>query len=163
MFQQGAEPGESGRHGVDVDRRGEVAADDEVGAFAAADLVGDHAADDRGVFLVGNVETGVREGDVCVGERREHLVARGGLVRSDHQAAQRCGVIVAFEPALDDLTEGDEGEHLLRCTIGVVEGDVGQQRDVDDAAGQHLDARVVARDEGERRTAGDRGFEARGE
>ena len=60
---------------------------------------------------------------------------------------------MALESALAHLAERDEREHLARRARGIRQRDVGEQVDVDDLAGEQLDGRVVARDEGERDAA----------
>ena len=65
VFEQSAEPGQRRGGGIRLDFRGEIAADDEVRALAESDLVRDDPAHDRGVVVVGDVESGVRERDRC--------------------------------------------------------------------------------------------------
>ena len=116
-----------------------------------ADLVRDDAAHDVGVLLVGDVESGVVQGDRSRRERGERVIPRGmSRAPADDEAAQRRAVVVALEAALHHLTEGDEREHLARRARGIRQRDVGEALDVDDLAGQQLDGRVVARDQRER-------------
>ena len=149
MREQGAEPGECGGAVVDVDVRGEVAADHEVRAFSAADLFGDHALDDRGVLLVGDVEAVVAERDGGRRQCGEHLGGRQVQVLVDDDAPQRGAVILSDEAAFPHLAVGHHREDLL---CGAVDGqrDVGEQLDVDDVPGEQLDrVRSVARDQHE--------------
>jgi hypothetical protein len=67
VLEEGAEPRESRGERVGVDGCREVAADDEVRAFAAADLVGDDAADDRRVLVIADVEPASASGTVSDG------------------------------------------------------------------------------------------------
>ena len=69
------------------------------------------------------------------------------------EAPQRRLVVVALEAALAHLPERDEREHLAGRARGIRQRDVGEQVDVDDLAGEQLDGRVVARDQGERDAA----------
>ena len=162
VLEQGAEPREPRRQRIDVDGCLEVAPDHEVRALAAADLVGDHRAHDVGVFLVGNVEAGALERHAGGGERGDHLVARQHVVRAHDEAPERRLVVVAVEPALDDLAERHQREHLARGARGIRERDVGEQLDVDDVAAEQFNGVDVARDQGERAAGAHRGLQQGG-
>ena len=142
--------------GIGVDARREVAADDEVRALAAADLVGDDPPDDVGVLGVGDVEAGVRERDRRARQLLEQILARDARAPAHDEAAQRRAVVVALEAALAHLAERDQREHLAGRARGIRQRDVGEQVDVDDLAGEQLDGRVVAGDQGERDAAAQR-------
>ncbi len=153
VIQERSEPREGGDGGIRVHSRGEVASDHEVGAFAAADLVGDHAADDVGVVLIGDVEAGIPKRHRIARQLGQHLVARDAHPLPHDEAAQRCGIVVTLEAPLPHLAEGNQREHLPGCARGIRERDVGQQVDIHHVAGEQLDGRTVACDEGERDAA----------
>ena len=157
-----AEPRERGDARVGVDRGREITSDDEVRSFAAADLIGDHAAHDVGVVVVGDVEAGIGEGDRRSGELGEHVCAREGGVLVDEQASQRGAVVVADEPALAHLPERHESQHLPGRAVSCDQRDVAEQVDVHDLAGEHLDRVGIAGDEGEGSVAGGQGSEGGG-
>ena len=152
MFEESAEPGESGRDRVFVDGCREITSDDEVRALAATDLVGDHAADDVGVFVIGDVEACAVERHGGGRQCTERLLEREVGVLIDDETPQRGVVVVALESALDDLAERYKGKHFARGADGIRQRNVGQQSDVDDSAGEDLHRRAVARDQGERAT-----------
>ena len=164
VLEESAEPRERGGGGIRPHTRGEVAPDDEVRSLAASDLISDHATDDVGVFLVGNVEAGVVECDRCTRQSLEHLVEGHCVMVGHDQAAQGSAVIVADEPALAHLTVRHQREDLARGARGIRQGDVCQQVDVHDITREHLDGCAVAGDQGERDAAiseiEDRGYSA---
>ena len=139
--------------GIRVDSGGEITTDHEVRALAETDLVGDHAAHDLRVIVVGDVEARVGEGDRSRGQpgERGRAVDHGPI--ADDQAPQRSAVVVALEAAFADLTERHEREDLLRTAVSGRQGDVGEQLDVHDVAGEQLDRGGVACDQGERDSA----------
>ena len=155
VLEQGPEPRQRGHARVGLDSGDEVATDDEVRPLAAPDLVRDHPAHDVGVGLIVDVETGAVEGHGGRGKGCQDLGAGERRSLVDHEAAQRCAVVVADEAALADLPERHEGQNLAGRAVAVDQWDVGEEVDVDDGAREHFDGRVIARDERERRVAGE--------
>ena len=80
MLEQSTEPGEAGGRGIRFDGRREISADDEVRALSLADLLRDHTTDDIGVFVVGNVERGVLQGNRSGRQLVEGVVQRDHVV-----------------------------------------------------------------------------------
>ncbi|CAH0322277.1 hypothetical protein SRABI128_04951 [Microbacterium sp. Bi128] len=155
MLEQRPEPRQRGHARVGLDSGDEIATDDEVRPLAAPDLVRDHPPDDVGVGLVVDVEPGAVERHGLGWEGCQDFGAGERHPLVDHEAAQRCAVVVADEAALADLSERHEGQNLAGRAVAVDQRDVGEEVDVDDGAGEHLDGRLVARDERERRVTGE--------
>ena len=112
VLEQRAQPAEHGRRRRGIRRPGELAADHEVGALAAADLVVDHAPHDGGVVLVAHVDVEVVDDHRMPRQQRDGLVDRDRLALAHDEAADRRAVVVRGEPALAHLAERDEREHL---------------------------------------------------
>ena len=103
------QPAEHGERTVGTpvgDRGAVVAPDDQVGALALADLVADDRLDELAVRLVVGLEAApVRQLDLDLVDRLDHLGDRElalGLHVDDHQ---RRAVVVGLEAALADLAE----------------------------------------------------------
>lgn len=133
------------------------APDDEVGALAGADLVGEYAADDARVLLVRHVEAAALDADAVRGQGVEQ--GGGGqlvdLVGDEH--GQRRAVVADVEAALADLPVRHERERP-GGTGRRAAGDVREPVHLVDGTEEDLDGRVgaargAAAEDGERRGA----------
>ena len=147
MLEQRAQPAEHRGRGRGIRRPGELPADHEVGALAAADLVIDDSAHRRGVVVVAHVDVKVADDHRMPRQQPDRRRERDGLAFPHHEAADGRVVVERVESALPHLPERDERDHL-----GAVERDLGEEAHVDDIADEHVDGRfVLAVDHRERR------------
>ena len=147
-FEQSPEPRQRRRLRIGFDGCCEVAPDHEVGALAAADLVGDHAAHDVGVLVVGDVEAGILQGDRCRRQLGEHPSANDSWPST---IRQRRGARSSWHSNPRSTTwRNGTSASTSRSARRRRERDVGEPLDIDDLTRQQLDGRAVPRDERER-------------